>query len=243
MNAAAKRLILINPANTYRKGYLLRRESKQVPLGLGIIAALTPADWKVKILDENFREFQFREADLVGITAVTASVNRAYEIAAVYREKGIPVVIGGIHASALPDEALQYADAVVIGEAEGSWNNLIRDFESGNLQKIYRSDLTDLKNLPPARHDLFHPAYLFASIQTSRGCPMNCDFCSVPSFNGHKYRLRDVNAVLDEIGSVSRRGTKPLRVPAPGPDRDEPGAAGRRDPGGAVQGMVRGPRQ
>ena len=202
MTATGKKLLLINPANNYRKGYLLRRESKQAPLGLGIIASLTPADWNIKIIDENFREFHYREADLVWITAVTASANRAYEIAAVYREKGIPVVLGVIHGSALPDEALRFVDSVVIGEAEGSWANLIKDFEQGNLQKKYSSSLSDITSAPPARHDLFHPGYYFASIQTSRGCPMDCEFCSVPSFNGHKYRLRDPKSVVDEIASV-----------------------------------------
>ena len=202
MSVETKRLLLINPANTYRKGYLLRRESKQAPLGLGIVASLTPSDWRIKIADENFRDFSYSEADLVGITAVTATVYRAYEIAALYREKGIPVVLGGTHASAIPEEALQYVDSVVIGEAEGSWDRLIRDFDAGKLQRTYVSGLSDLKNVPPARHDLFHPAYLFASIQTSRGCPMDCEFCSVPSFNGHQYRLRDPKQVVDEIASV-----------------------------------------
>lgn len=202
MSQDTKRLLLINPANTYRKGYLLRRESKQAPLGLGMVAALTPPDWKVNIWDENFREFRFREADFVGITAVTASVNRAYEIAAAYRDKGIPVVLGGIHVSSLPDEAMDYADSIVIGEAEGIWEQVIRDFEAGTLKKRYQASLCDMKHIPAARHDLFHPGYLFASIQTSRGCPMDCDFCSVPAFNGNQYRLRDVDRVLDEIESV-----------------------------------------
>lgn len=202
MGVKGKRLLLINPANAYRKGYLLRRESKQAPLGLGIVASLTPPEWSIKILDENFREFRYREADLVGITAMTASANRAYEIAAIYREKGIPVVLGGIHASSLPEEALHYVDSIVIGEAEGSWGRLLDDFNNGALQKTYQSGLSDMKNVPPARHDLFHPGYFFASIQTSRGCPMDCEFCSVPSFNGHQYRLRDPNLVVDEIASV-----------------------------------------
>ena len=205
MSKPGKRLLLINPANTYRKGYLLRRQSKQAPLALGILAALTPSDWSVKILDENFREFRYREADLVGITAVTASVNRAYEIAKLYRDKGIPVVIGGIHASSMPEEALQYVDAVVIGEAEGVWADVLHDFEHAQLKKTYRSGLADMKQVPAARHDLFHPGYLFASIQTSRGCPMDCGFCSVPLFNGHQYRLRDPEAVLEEIASVPNR--------------------------------------
>ncbi len=202
MTKGSKRLLLINPANGYRKGYLLRRESKQAPLGLGIVASLTPPEWSIKIIDENFRPFRYRDADLVGITAVTASVNRAYEIAALYRKNGIPVVLGGIHASSLPDEALRYVDSVVIGEAEGSWGRLLEDFNHGNLQKTYTSGLSNLKNALPARHDLFHPGYFFSSIQTSRGCPMDCEFCSVPAFNGHQYRLRDPMSVVDEIASV-----------------------------------------
>lgn len=205
MEKPRKKLLLINPANAYRKGYLLRRQSKQAPLALGILAALTPPDWSVKIVDENFSAFRFREADLVGITAVTASVNRAYEIAAIYRERGIPVVLGGIHASSVPDEAANFVDSVVVGEAEGVWGELLNDFLSGNLRKQYRSGLTNMGSMPQPRHDLFHPGYLFASIQTSRGCPMNCDFCSVPAFNGHKYRLRDPERVLDEIASVPHR--------------------------------------
>jgi len=202
VNTTGKRLLLINPANTYRKGYLLRRQSRQAPLALGVIASLTPADWKIRIIDENFRDHRFREADLVGITAVTASAFRAYEIAAEYRQRGIPVVMGGIHASSLPEEALQYVDSVVIGEAEGSWPQVIRDFEAGNLQRTYQAPLTDFRNTPVPRHDLFHPGYLFGSIQTSRGCPMNCDFCSVPWFNGYQYRLRDTESILAEIDTV-----------------------------------------
>jgi len=200
-----KTLILINPSNQYRRGFALRQQSRQVPLGLGIIAALTPANWKIIILDENIKPIRFREADLVGITAFTSTALRAYEIASVYREKGIPVVLGGIHVSMLPDEALQYGDAVVIGEAETSWPKVMHDFEAGRLQKIYRSPHADLSQYPIPRHDLFHPSYLFASIQTSRGCPMDCDFCSVPAFNGHRYRLRPVEAILNEMETLPQK--------------------------------------
>ncbi|HNQ60446.1 MAG TPA: radical SAM protein [Bacteroidales bacterium] len=200
-----KTLILINPSNQYRRGFALRQQSRQVPLGLGIIAALTPPNWKIIILDENIKPFRFREADLVGITTFTSTAQRAYEIAAVYRGKGIPVVFGGIHVSMLPDEALQYGDAVVIGEAETSWPNVMSDFEAGRLQRIYRGPHADLSQCPIPRHDLFHPSYLFASIQTSRGCPMDCDFCSVPVFNGHSYRLRPVEAILDEMEALPQK--------------------------------------
>ncbi len=196
---------MINPSNQYRRGFALRQQSRQVPLGLGIIAALTPPNWKIIILDENIKPFRFREADLVGITTFTSTAQRAYEIAAVYRGKGIPVVFGGIHVSMLPDEALQYGDAVVIGEAETSWPNVMSDFEAGRLQRIYRGPHADLSQCPIPRHDLFHPSYLFASIQTSRGCPMDCDFCSVPVFNGHSYRLRPVEAILDEMEALPQK--------------------------------------
>jgi radical SAM superfamily enzyme YgiQ (UPF0313 family) len=195
-------LLLINPASTFRKGYLLRRESKQVPLGLGLVAALTPPGWKVKIWDENFRPFQYREADLVGITAMTATAFRAYEIASIYRKQGIPVVMGGIHATYMPDEALRYVDSVVMGEAEGSWPGVIADTLAGKLQTRYQAPLADMRMVPAARHDLFHPGYLFGSVQTSRGCPMDCDFCSVPAFNGNLYRLRETESILEEIDRI-----------------------------------------
>jgi len=138
----------------------------------------------------------------VGITACTASANRAYAIAKLYRDKGIPVVIGGIHASMCTEEALQHADTVVIGEAETIWPEVLADFKAGRLKKIYRGGFADLKSMPPPRRDLFNPKYLFASIQTSRGCPMDCDFCSVTAFNGHRYRRRPVEDVLEELKTI-----------------------------------------
>ncbi len=195
-------LILVNPSNPYRKGFTLRRESRQVPLGLGLVAALTPQTWKVVLIDENIKPFRFRPGDLVAITAFTSTAARAYEIASIYRNRGIPVVMGGIHASIKPYEALQYVDAVVVGEAESIWKQVVEDFEAGKLQKIYYASPADLSSMPQPRHEIFHPSYLFASIQTSRGCPMDCDFCSVPAFNGHGYRLRPVEAIWDEIASV-----------------------------------------
>lgn len=108
-----KKLLLINPVNTIRKGFLMRNLSTFPPLALAIIAALTPADWEVKIQDENIKPFEFEDADLVGLTSFTASANRAYEIAGIYRQKGIKTIMGGIHASMLPDEALQFVDSEI----------------------------------------------------------------------------------------------------------------------------------
>ncbi len=136
-----KTLLLINPANQLRQGFLINRATRNQPLSLGIIAALTPPDWKIKILDENFRAFKYYEADLVGITAFTSTAPRAYEIAAIYRAKGIKTVMGGIHASMVPEEAMQYVDAVVEGEAEPVWAQVIADYESGSLKNAIKARL------------------------------------------------------------------------------------------------------
>jgi radical SAM superfamily enzyme YgiQ (UPF0313 family) len=199
------RLVLINPVNPARIGLTVNKSSRFPPLGLGIVAAVTPSSWEVKLLDENWEPFSYQDADLVGITAFTASANRAYEIASIYRQRRVPVVIGGIHASIRPEEALQYVDAVVIGEAEAVWPNVISDVEAGHLQKIYKGGWTDLSGAPSPRRDLFDPRYMFASVQTSRGCPMDCEFCSVTAFNGKQYRRRHPWEVLAELETIPEK--------------------------------------
>ena len=197
-----KKLLLINPLSTNRQGLILHSHVIYPPIGLGIVAALTPDRWDVEILDENWDRFEYREADLVGFTALTSSVTRAYELAAIYREKGIPTVLGGIHASMMPEDAQKFVDVVVTGEVESVWKKLIVDYEMGKLNSLYRGQLLPYENaIYPARH-LFHEKYQFASIQTTRGCPMMCDFCSVHQFNGSKYRERPVAEVLDELETI-----------------------------------------
>ena len=197
-----KKLLLINPVGR-RSGYLLSKFSTFPPLSLAYVASVTPSNWDVKIIDENFDTFEFEDADLVGITAFTSNINRAYEIAQVYKKRKIKVIIGGIHASMLPDEALQFTDAVVIGEAEGIWEKVIRDFESDKLSPKYigpQINLEQFKITP--RRDLLHPDYLWQPVQTSRGCPFNCYFCSVTKYLGKEYRQRSAQAVLDELEDI-----------------------------------------
>ncbi len=199
------RLVLINPVNLNRSGFSASHSSRFPPLNLGVIAALTPSDWDVEVIDENFDEFSFRDADLMGITAFTSAANRAYEIAAIYREKNIPVVMGGIHASMCSEEASQFVDAVVVGEVESVWDDVIADALAGNLKAIYKGLWSGLEQLQKPRRDIYSDQYLFASVQTSRGCPMDCDFCSVSTFNGLRYRRRPPCDVLDELETIPQK--------------------------------------
>lgn len=203
MTKQKKKLLLINPLNSSTKGLIIHKQVIYPPLGLGIIARLTPDYWDVELLDENFDEFEYRDADLVGITALTSSVTRAYEIAAIYRNKGVKTVLGGIHASMMPQEAKTLVDCVVVGEVESVWKKLISDFENGELREQYIGQLLPMENAVVPLHEIFHKDYKFASIQTTRGCPMSCDFCSVHTFNGNSYRLRPVEEVLDELETLN----------------------------------------
>jgi len=200
-----KKLLLINPVSR-RSGLLLSRFSTFSPLGLAYVAAATPSHWEVKIADENFNPFEFEEADLVGLTAFTSNVNRAYEIAEMYRQRKIKVAIGGIHASMLPDEALRFADTVVVGEAESEWPKVIADFENNRLASLYvgsKVNLAQYSMLP--RRELLHPQYFWHSVQTSRGCPFNCYFCSVSRYLGKEFRQREINRVLEELAPLRNK--------------------------------------
>jgi radical SAM superfamily enzyme YgiQ (UPF0313 family) len=197
-----QRLLLVNPVNTARSGFSVNHSSRFPPLSLGVVAALTPASWDVEMVDENIQPFEFREADLVGITAFTSAANRAYEIAGMYRAQGTPVVMGGIHASMCPDEAIQFVDSVVVGEAESAWRQLLDDLETGQLKKRYHGEWLDPTALPPPRRDIYSDKYRFASIQAARGCPLGCDFCSVTAYNGRRYRRRPTADILDELETI-----------------------------------------
>ena len=197
-----RKLLLINPVNRLRAGFSINRSSRFPPLGLGVVASLTPSSWDVELVDENFEEFTYRDADLVGITAFSSSANRAYEIAQMYKDEGVPVVMGGIHASVCQQEALQYVDAIVVGEVESVWAKVVADAVSGTLQPTYEGTWRELNNLKHVRRDIFHQDYVFGSLQTSRGCPLDCSFCSVTGFNGRRYRRRPPVEVLDELETI-----------------------------------------
>jgi radical SAM superfamily enzyme YgiQ (UPF0313 family) len=207
------RLTLINPCNPLVSIAKLEqnrwnRYRVWKPLNLTVLAGLTPREWDIAIVDENLRVPDYSampRPDVVGITAFTSQANRAYELAARFRRLGVPVVMGGIHATLCRDEAMERVDSVVTGEAEDIWPRVLEDARHGRLERRYDGGMAEIKHLPPARHDLLATDYAFGAIQTSRGCPLNCSFCSVKAFSGNDYRQRPVPEVVRELKSVREK--------------------------------------
>lgn len=179
-------------------------------MGLGILMARTPPDIEVIYTDDVVRPFDVatdvKDVDLVGISVDSKTARRSYDIAAAYRARGVPVILGGIHPTACPDEALEHADCVVAGEADVVWPRVIDDFKAGRLQRLYKPELPDLEHMPDARRDLFtSKKYVpFQVVQTMRGCPYPCEFCSVSTANGKTFRFRPVDDVVRELRSLDR---------------------------------------
>jgi radical SAM superfamily enzyme YgiQ (UPF0313 family) len=201
-----KKILLINPAF---KGSLHSNIKVLAlpPLNLAIIARYTPEHYDVQIVDEAMEELDLNtQADLVGITCMTPLAPRAYELAQHFRARGIPVVMGGIHVSYMTDEALNYADTIVVGEGENIWPKVLEDFERGQMQRVYRAcEPPEVENLLAPRRDLLKGKYFVETVQTGRGCPINCNFCSVTAFNGSRYRVRNIDSVIDEINSIKSK--------------------------------------
>lgn len=179
-------------------------------LNLGILAALTPQDMRVTIVDEHVEPIDFEEqVDLVGITALTPTAPRAYEIADRFRQRGVAVVLGGVHATFVPQEAIMHADAVCIGEAEGYWEQVIKDFASGSLKSHYEPKRrSDPLTVPTARRELFsRKGYIVHNtLFATRGCPFNCSFCSIIRQYGGGYRQRPIEDIIAEVASFRGRG-------------------------------------
>jgi len=201
------KLALIVPATHENQGK--PRKAILPPLGMAVIAALTPPDVEVILTDENVAPINFqKDVDLVGITSLTSTSQRAYKIADTFRAIGKKVVLGGIHPSILPEESSQHADAIVIGEAEGIWPYVIEDFKANKLRKIYRQNIRpSLVGLPNPRRDLFAKGsyYFTNTLFTTRGCPYSCSFCTVTSFFGHTYRCRPISEVINEIKTLNSK--------------------------------------
>jgi radical SAM superfamily enzyme YgiQ (UPF0313 family) len=198
------KLLLVNPRNRVS----LYGDYLWQPLSLAYVAAATPPDWEVELVDEQcegFVDYAGVEADLVGLTAFTTQATRAYQIASQFRNRGIPVVMGGIHASLVPDEAEQHADALFVGECEALWPQVLADARAGRLGKRYHGGTSGDFELAPDRSIFAKYEYEYVSAQTARGCAMDCSFCSVTAFNGRLFRMRDVDRVVAEVAAIRER--------------------------------------
>jgi radical SAM superfamily enzyme YgiQ (UPF0313 family) len=209
------KILLIAPGIDNEYGKDLKEGNKYrflTPLlALPYLAAVTPPGIEVKIIDEeNGLMTEYEEADLVGISGMTMHANRMYKLADHYRGKGIPVVLGGIHVTHMSREASLHADAVVIGEAEEIWPQLLNDFQAGKLKPIYKcGEYISLENLPFPRVDLAAgptyspPSGYLNSIMATRGCPHNCSFCCVTKTFGRNFRTRPIEKVIAEVQSMA----------------------------------------
>ena len=200
------RIALVNPITRRAEGY--HTIGSRIPqLGLQVLAKLTPREHEVELIDEIFghdmTESRIERGcyDLVGLTGYTSSAPRAYEIAACCRRHQVPVVFGGPHASAVPDEAAGHCDAVAVGECDEVWPTIVGHAAGGGLQERYQGRLSELGAVYGGAQQALHPingAYEVAAIQTSRGCPVGCEYCSVTEFNGARIRRRNIGAIIEE---------------------------------------------
>ncbi|OGW02255.1 MAG: hypothetical protein A2W77_06985 [Nitrospinae bacterium RIFCSPLOWO2_12_39_16] len=204
-------LTLIYPAHKKNLGNNKKKRGKYpIPqLSLPTVAGLTDERFNINIVDENIEDIDFNiKTDLVGITVMTALAPRTYEISKEFRKRGVTVVLGGIHVSMLPDEASANADCIILGEAEGIWSNVLEDFIQGKMKKIYKgTGQYSMENLPKPRLDLLKRDRYFSSslVMASRGCPHDCNYCSVTTFWGKSFRYRPIPEVIEEIESLKDR--------------------------------------
>lgn len=191
--------------------FLLSRRYISYLLAIPTLASLTPPQHEIRIFDENIEDIDYAwKADLVGISVRTMFAKRAYAISETYRKRGVKTVLGGIHPSMCPEEALLYCDSVVIGEAETVWGTLLQDAEGGRLKRLYKAgNFADLKAAPvPVRSSLSRKRYILDLVQTSKGCPFQCEFCSVYAFDGQKIRNKKIEQVIREVQDISGSGAK-----------------------------------
>lgn len=179
-----------------------REEFTGFSSGLLVLASLIPASWEIYLFDENLEDINFNsDYDLIGISTMTQQATRAYEIAEKFRRRKVKVILGGIHPTVLPQEAKEHADSVIIGEVENIWNDCIDDFLKNNLRPYYHSSLpVDLTKNSMPRYDLLkNKKYKVMWVQTSRGCPIDCEFCCASKTYGLKIRYKAIKQVIEEI--------------------------------------------
>lgn len=207
------RVLLIGPTALGMDGHPIKQRRLHLPgLTLPMLAAVTPPHVRLRLVQETVEDIPYDEPwDLVGLTGMGSGIVRAWQIADEFRRRGVTVVIGGIAASlADPEWSLAHADAVVIGEAEETWPEVVRDAEAGRLQRVYRTERRPpIESLPLPRYDLMNRANhgIWRPVQATRGCPFTCTFCSITAFFEARYRKRPVDQVIRDVRAAKRNGT------------------------------------
>ena len=207
------KIVLISPKGPlYRhKGGLFKKSLRYQPLTLTTLAALIPEELEVELqlIDEGIELIpEDIEADLVGMTVITGTSTRAYELAEGFRKKNITVVLGGPHVTLVPEEAKQHADAICVGYAEETWPELLRDFSDGKLQKVYRQRVDlELGRTPFPKRELMNKSHFLtqAVFEASRSCVHDCEFCVAPSAWGRKQYQRPIDWVIEDIKRVGQK--------------------------------------
>lgn len=205
------RILFVQPTRYRRNGQLFKaRRRWLLGMTLPYVAALTPPGHELTMVDDCYEEVDFDGPwDMVAMTCMSHQASRAYELARAFQERGLTVVLGGFHVSLAPEEALEHADAIVFGEAEGAWPQLVRDAEAGRLARVYQAERpSDLKGLPAPRYDLLDLSrYRIPNlpVQTTRGCPYGCSYCEVTEIYGGRYRFRPLPEVVAEIEELMER--------------------------------------
>ncbi|MDH4129205.1 MAG: B12-binding domain-containing radical SAM protein [Spirochaetota bacterium] len=201
----SKKILLISPTVTLSETTRVKSPPAMriPPLSLAILASITPDDFEIEVIDEEVENIDYDiNCDLVGISCMTSNAPRAYEVGKEFKKRGKTVVYGGVHPSCMPNEALQYGDSVVSGEAEGAWEVLLEDYRKGELKPIYRNFEPDLSGYPLAKRDLVKRKGVMFDLQpiiTTRGCPYSCEFCYSPEFYGRTLRHIPTDRVIEDI--------------------------------------------
>lgn len=206
--AINNKIAFILPCVGKRAGETYPRSWLMEPLAIAQLSALTPAGWEKVFHDDRLEPIPYDEpTGLAAISVETYSARRAYQIAAQYRRRGVKVVMGGFHPTLAPDDAAQHADSIVVGEAEEIWPRLLEDFAQGKLKPRYQSaKRPDLKGIFPDRTIFNGKRYMnLTLVETGRGCPFGCDFCSITAFFNHSYSARPVEDVVAEIAGTGRK--------------------------------------
>jgi radical SAM superfamily enzyme YgiQ (UPF0313 family) len=201
------RLTLIYPCIGRFPGDRYVRSWQMQPLAMAVLAGLTPPEWEITFVDDRLETIDYdAPADLVGISIETFTARRGYQIAAEFRKRGVPVVLGGYHATFCPDEAAEHADAVCVGEAEGVWGQILADAAAGRLAPRYAGPRGTLAGIRPDRRIFAgKPYFALALVETGRGCAFRCNFCSISAFHEATYRRRPVAEIVDELRALRER--------------------------------------